>query len=273
MKIFDCLSSEKPTPMFLSLARCSNSDKKLSAICKPNGEPFESKESRNNFIFSYYRDVYTKDNAEPVDFGNCIERFLGEDVLASPIVKNSKLTNEERAELDTPLSINELNRSMEKANIKFAPGIYGLSNLFLREFWRFIRHPLFKYCNKCLENGRLTQNFRGAAIKLIPKNGEVTQLKNWRPISLLSNVYKIISRATNNCLNKIVNRVCSRSQKGFNNCRYTKECLINVIETISYCNNNNIPCAVVAVDMAKAFDTLSHGYLREVFKFFNFGPY
>jgi hypothetical protein len=25
--------------------------------------------------------------------------------------------------------------------------------------------------------------------------------------------------------------------------------------------------------MAKAFDTLSHGYLREVFRFFNFGPY
>jgi hypothetical protein len=162
---------------------------------------------------------------------------------------------------------------MEQANMKSAPGIDGLSNIFLREFWRFIRHSLFKYCKKCLENGRLTQNFRGAAIKLIPKKGEVSQLKNWRPISLLSNVYKIISRAINNRLNKIVNRVCSRSQKGFNNCRYTQECLINVIETISYCKDNNIPGAVVAVDMAKAFDTLSHGYLREVFKFFNFGPY
>jgi hypothetical protein len=25
--------------------------------------------------------------------------------------------------------------------------------------------------------------------------------------------------------------------------------------------------------MAKAFDTLSHGYIRDVFRFFNFGPY
>ncbi len=59
-------------------------------------------------------------------------------MLASPIVQNSKLTNEERAELDTPLTINELDRSMEKANMKSAPGIDGLSNLFLREFWQFI---------------------------------------------------------------------------------------------------------------------------------------
>jgi hypothetical protein len=49
--------------------------------------------------------------------------------------------------------------------------------------------------------------------------------------------------------------------------------LINVIESIGHCKSNNIPGAVVAVDMAKAFDTLSHAFLREVFKFFNFGPY
>jgi hypothetical protein len=48
--------------------------------------------------------------------------------------------------------------------------------------------------------------------------------------------------------------------------------LINIIETIQHCNTNNVEGALVAVDMAKAFDTLAHGYLREVFNFFNFGP-
>jgi hypothetical protein len=85
-------------------------------------------------------------------------------------------------------------------------------------------------------------------------------------------MYKIISRAINCRLNKVVNRICSRAHKGFNNQRYTQECLINVIETIAHCNSANINGAVVAVDMAKAFDTLSHGFLREVFKFFNIGP-
>jgi hypothetical protein len=70
----------------------------------------------------------------------------------------------------------------------------------------------------------------------------------------------------------VVNHICSRAQKGFNNQRYTQECLINVVETIQHCNVNSINGAVVAVDMAKAFDTLSHKFLREVFKFFNFGP-
>jgi hypothetical protein len=85
-------------------------------------------------------------------------------------------------------------------------------------------------------------------------------------------MYKIVSRAINNRLNLIVNRICSRAQKGFNSHRYTQEVLINVIETIRFCNNNCINGAVVAVDMAKAFDTLSHRFLREVFKFFGLGP-
>jgi hypothetical protein len=69
----------------------------------------------------------------------------------------------------------------------------------------------------------------------------------------------------------VVNCICSRAQKGFNNQRYTQECFINVIETIAHCKTNNINGAVVAVDMAKTFDTLSHGFLREVFRFFNIG--
>jgi hypothetical protein len=70
----------------------------------------------------------------------------------------------------------------------------------------------------------------------------------------------------------IVNRICSLAQKGFNNQRYTQECLINIIETIQHCHRNNVEGAVVAVDMAKACDTLSHGFSREVFRFFYFGP-
>jgi hypothetical protein len=70
----------------------------------------------------------------------------------------------------------------------------------------------------------------------------------------------------------VVNGICSRAQKGFNKQRFTQECLINVIETIQHCLVNDINGVVVAVDMAKAFDTLSHGFLREVFKFFNMGP-
>jgi len=80
--------------------------------------------------------------------------------------------------------------------------------------------------------------FKIARIKLIPKKGDCSKIKNWRPISLLLNFYKIISRLINNRLKKIANGVLSRSQKGFNLSRYIHEVLINSFETMDYCKKN-----------------------------------
>jgi Reverse transcriptase (RNA-dependent DNA polymerase) len=98
---------------------------------------------------------------------------------------------------------------------------------------------------------------------LIPKKGNTEQIKTWRPVSLLSNMYKIISRAITVRLSCVNNRICSRAQKGYNNKRYTQEVLINVCETKSYCNRNNIRARVLAMDRAKAFDTLDHRFIDE----------
>jgi hypothetical protein len=106
--------------------------------------------------------------------------------------------------------------------MRSAPGIDGMSNVFIKKYWQYFRTPLFNYANSCLAKKRLTANFRSASIKLIPKKGDLGDLKNWRLISLLSNMYKIISSAINARLNTVVNRICSRAQKGFNNQRYTR---------------------------------------------------
>jgi hypothetical protein len=53
--------------------------------------------------------------------------------------------------------------------------------------------------------------------------------------------------------------------------RYAQEALINVWEQVQYCREKNIKGAVVAIDMAKAFDTISHSFLQRVYKFFNLG--
>jgi Reverse transcriptase (RNA-dependent DNA polymerase) len=159
-----------------------------------------------------------------------------------------------------------------KGKLRSAPGADGFSNLLIRRCWTFLRYPLLNYANHCYREGQLTTNFKSARIRLIPKKGDITALKNWRPISLLPNLYKILSRAINTRLNKYINRICSRSQKGYNNVRYTQEALINTWEKIAYCRANNIKGAVVAIDMAKAFDTLSHDYVNLVYKFFNIGP-
>ncbi len=60
-------------------------------------------------------------------------------------------------------------------------------------------------------------------------------------------------------------------QNGYSNNRYYEEILIAEVETIEnfHCLKNK--GVVLSLDMRKAFESLSHNYLKSVQKFYNFG--
>ncbi len=47
---------------------------------------------------------------------------------------------------------------------------------------------------------------------------------------------------------------------------------MNLIEMIAHCKEYNIPGAILSIDTAKAFDSVSHRYMHYVYSFFGFGP-
>ena len=63
------------------------------------------------------------------------------------------------------------------------------------------------------------------------------------------------------------------AQKGYSTTRQCQEVLISVLDIISNCKHLNKRGAVLSLDIRKAFDTVSHQFMRKVFEFFNFGPY
>ena len=131
----------------------------------------------------------------------------------------------------------------------------GISYTFIKKFWHIYQTPLFSCAKNSLDNQSLPDSFLTVQIKLISKKGDITRLGNWRPISLSSNFCKIISRAINNRLIKVSNRILSRAQKGFNQKRQIQETIINTLENIDYWKRKNIKGVLVSVDQSKAFDS------------------
>jgi hypothetical protein len=130
---FEKLNDEKITPYFMSLAKQSCADALLSDIRNDNGTDFISSAERENYITNYYRDLYqNKDNENVQNDG--IINFLG-DVATHPDVINSKLTENEKLDLERPLSLAELDTSAKKGKPNTAPGIDGMTNKFILHFW------------------------------------------------------------------------------------------------------------------------------------------
>jgi Reverse transcriptase (RNA-dependent DNA polymerase) len=268
--VYDNLNNEKITPAFLSLARLQTNKSSLDVIKDNEGNPFDNDEARNDFILDFYRNLY-KLPAGSGDPRPSIEAFLGEDICNNKIVRDSVLTEDERVLMDRDLSLAELDEAVKNIKIRSAAGPDGISNAFIKKFWQYLRIPLLNYAKYGVDNNQLSHSFKTAAIRLIPKKGDLSSIKNWRPISLLNCTYKILSKALNKRLQKISVRVLSRAQKGFVHGRFIHECIVNIVDAIGHANCNRIPGFVLALDMAKAFDTVRHDYMQQVYKFFGFG--
>ena len=66
--------------------------------------------------------------------------------------------------------------------------------------------------NACYKKGKLSSSLRQVIITCLPKdNKDRKYIKNWRPISLLSVIYKMASTAIANRLKPYLNNVISNS--------------------------------------------------------------
>jgi hypothetical protein len=229
-KHFDILNAEKISPRFLSLAKIKSNEIPLSTIKDDNGIDFLQNSDRNEYITNFYAGIYKDDKSRSLE-PDAIRNFLGAEICESPVVRNNRLTAEESVNFDSPLSLNELDIVINQLNDKSAGGLDGIGTKFLKKFWNFIRIPLHRCVTTCIHKQTLSQSFNSAIIRLIPKKGDVEKIKNWRPISFLNCVFKIVSKAVDNRLKKINDIVLSRAQKGFTNKRFIQECFINPLVT------------------------------------------
>ncbi len=69
-----------------------------------------------------------------------------------------------------------------------------------------------------------------------------------------------------------MDKITRVSQKGFSSTKYCQEVLIAIIDSINHLKYRKKSGALLTLDIKKAFDSTSHSYLQQVFKFFNFGP-
>ena len=113
-------------------------------------------------------------------------------------------------------------------------GPNSLPQKIIKQIKKTISLPLSELINKTLAQGIFPSAFKTAKVVPIFKNESIILCNNFRPISLLSNVSKIIEKLMHKRLNKFLEQeTCFYSlQFGFRlNC-FTNNALMSIIESI-----------------------------------------
>ena len=150
-------------------------------------------------------------------------------------------------------------------------GIDGFPAEFLKVFWGKIILLITRVLNYSYKKGKLPISLRQSIINCLPKGDKSRELlKNWRPISLLSVLYKLTSATLANRMKKVLDKLISDSQTGFLKRRYIGESIRLVYDIINYCNFSDKKGLLMLIDFEKAFDSISWKFMYKVLKFFKF---
>ena len=96
--------------------------------------PFDSLNDQRDYITNFYSSLYKLPETELPYAEGAIENFLGPEMLNHPVITNSKLTPAERARLEAPLTLDELDSAIASTKTRTAAGPDGISNAFIKNF-------------------------------------------------------------------------------------------------------------------------------------------
>ena len=98
---------------------------------------------------------------------------------------------------------------------------------------------------------------------MIPKKGkDLTDLKSWRPLSILNADYKILAKLLSNRLKRALKEIINPDQIGYMENRFCGENTRLIGDMIEFCKLKQHPCIILLVDFEKAFDTINWNFLN-----------
>ena len=153
-----------------------------------------------------------------------------------------------------------------------SPGPDGIPIEFYKQFWSSISEILFDSFRKSFKTGQLSPSQKKGVITLIPKKDkDLTELKSWRPLSLLDTDYKILAKILANRLKPALSDIINPDQIGYMKNRFCGENTRLIADVIDYCNLTTKACIALFADFEKAFDTLNWSLLNKALQHFGFG--
>ena len=163
-----------------------------------------------------------------------------------------------------PTNGNEIIQVIMEFNVNKSNGPNSIPTEMLHLIKGLIADPLSHVINLSFSEGIYLERLKiSKTVPFFKNKGNNMECENYRPISLLSNINKIVEKLMHERIYAFLNSFdcIYEHQFGFRNKHSTNHALVSLTEDIrSALDNNEIACGVF-IDLQKTFTTVSHDIL------------
>jgi len=174
------------------------------------------------------------------------------------------LSYREGTGLVKPFSVEEVKAAVWDCDNYKCSGPDGITFGFIKDFWDLPQVDVMRFLVEFHRNKRLSKGINSTFISLIPKAESPQRLNDFRPISLVGSMYKILAKVLANRLRSIIGSVISDSQSALVKGRQILDGILVANEVVDDARKHKKELLLFKVDFEKAYDSINWGYLDEV---------
>ncbi|PKU82406.1 Putative ribonuclease H protein [Dendrobium catenatum] len=165
----------------------------------------------------------------------------------------------------------EVKNMLFDMNAESVAGPDGFTVKFFQHTWHFVYDDVYSAVVDFFIGSPIPKFFSTTSIALIPKNNEVNSWNDFRPISLCSVFYKLISKILVNRLSLLLPKLISSNQMGFVKGRAIVD---NILLAQEFCQDLDTKTRggnmIFKLDIAKAYDNINWNFIYKMLQFFGF---
>ena len=171
-----------------------------------------------------------------------------------------------------PTSSENVLKLLEEINPSKATCLDNIAGRFLKDGAAALAEPLTELCNLSILQSKFPDGCKQAKLKPLFKKGSKDDPKNYRPISLLPQLSKIIEKIIHGQVQKFLdeNRILYRYQSGFRAHHSTDTCLSYLSDKILQGFENGKFTGMIMIDLQKTFDTIDHNIFLDKLAYLGF---
>ena len=165
-------------------------------------------------------------------------------------------------------NVEDVIKLVKDIDVHKSSGVEYMPSFILKDVFEVISLQLTHLFNKSMTLGLFPESWAVAVVTPIPKTGNIHLATNWRPISIIPLIGKLMEKLCNSLLTNhlgVHNLLCDE-QYGFRSKRSTSTAIFNYIKNIINDINNRKIVGAIYLDFSKVFDSINHTRLYNKLK-------